>query len=61
MLDEAGYHWKADSSHPVDFPELLFHSKREGAIDSPSKSYSKNNFHKDGYSDHLPVCCVIEK
>jgi endonuclease/exonuclease/phosphatase family metal-dependent hydrolase len=61
MLDEAGYHWKADSSHPVDFPELLFHSKREGAIDSPSKSYSKNNFHKDGYSDHLPVSCVIEK
>ena len=61
MLDESGYHWKADSSQPADFPELLFHSKREGAIDSPSKSYTKNNFHKDGYSDHLPVTCVIVK
>jgi endonuclease/exonuclease/phosphatase family metal-dependent hydrolase len=61
MLDEAGYHWKADSSQPVEFPEQLFHSKREGAIDSPSKSYSKNNFHTDGYSDHLPVSCTIVK
>jgi endonuclease/exonuclease/phosphatase family metal-dependent hydrolase len=61
MLDEAGYRWKPGSSHPVDFPELLFHSKREGAIDSPSKSYTKNNFHKDGFSDHLPVGCTIVK
>jgi hypothetical protein len=59
MLDDAGYLWKADSSQPVEFPELLFQSKREGAIASPSKSYSKNNFHKDGYSDHLPVSCTI--
>ena len=43
----------------VEFPELFFHSEREGAIDSPSKSYSKNDFHKDGYSDHLPASCVI--
>jgi endonuclease/exonuclease/phosphatase family metal-dependent hydrolase len=61
MLDAAGYHWQTDSSQPVDFPELLFQSNRDGAIASPSKSYSKNNFHKDGYSDHLPVACVIVK
>ena len=42
MLDDAGYHWKADSSQPVEFPEQLFHSKRDGAIDSPSKSFTKN-------------------
>jgi hypothetical protein len=61
MLDDAGYHWKTGSSQPIEFPELLFHSKREGAIASPSKSYSKNDFHKDGYSDHLPVGCTIVK
>jgi predicted extracellular nuclease len=61
LLDEAGFHWVRGSSQRVEFPELFFHSRRPGAIPRPSRSYTENNFHRDGYSDHLPVSCVIEK
>ncbi len=61
LLDEAGFRWVRGSSQRVEFPELFFHSRRPGAIPRPSRSYSDNNFHRDGYSDHLPVSCMLEK
>ena len=61
LLNDAGFRWKLDSSHPVEFPEMIYTSKARGAIPRPSKSYSENNFHKTGFSDHLPVQCVIVK
>jgi predicted extracellular nuclease len=61
LLDESGFRWKRGSSQRVEFPELFFHPNRPGAIPRPSRSYSDNNFHRAGFSDHLPVACVIEK
>jgi endonuclease/exonuclease/phosphatase family metal-dependent hydrolase len=59
LLDSAGYHWKPGSTERIEFPELFFHPRFPGAIPRPSKSYSDDDFHKDGYSDHLAVGCVI--
>jgi endonuclease/exonuclease/phosphatase family metal-dependent hydrolase len=59
LLDEAGYRWKADSSERIEHPELIFHPSFSDAIPRPSKSYSDDNFHESGYSDHLAVGCVI--
>lgn len=59
MLDGVGFSWKTDSSRTLDYPELFFHPRWPGAIPRPSTSYSKDNFHKDGYSDHLPLECTI--
>jgi endonuclease/exonuclease/phosphatase family metal-dependent hydrolase len=61
LLDEAGFRWVRGSSQRMEFPELFFHSRRPGAIPRPSRSYSDNKFHRAGFSDHLPVACVIEK
>jgi len=61
LLDEDAYRWKLGSTKRIDDPELFFHPRFRGAIARPSKSYSDNDFHKDGYSDHLAVGCVIEQ
>jgi endonuclease/exonuclease/phosphatase family metal-dependent hydrolase len=61
LLDAASFRWKGGSSQRVEFPELFFHPNRPGAIPRPSRSYSENNFHLDGFSDHLPVACTLEK
>jgi predicted extracellular nuclease len=60
LLDSAGFRWKADSSQLVEFPELFFKPSFPEAIARPSKSYSESNFHRTGYSDHLPVTCILE-
>jgi endonuclease/exonuclease/phosphatase family metal-dependent hydrolase len=61
LMDQAGFRWKTDSSRRVEFPELFYHSRRAGVIPRPSRSYSENNFHERGYSDHLPVECLLAK
>jgi len=61
LLDDAGFHWLRGSSQRLELPELFFHSRRPGAIPRPSRSFTDNNFHRDGFSDHLPVSCVLEK
>jgi predicted extracellular nuclease len=59
LLDGEGFSWRTGSSQRLEYPELLFHPRWPGAIPRPSKSYSENDFHKDGYSDHLAVVCII--
>jgi predicted extracellular nuclease len=59
LLDEDGYHWKADSSQRIEYPELLYQPPFQGAIPSPAASYSRDGFQEKGHSDHLPVGCVI--
>lgn len=59
LLDGEGFAWKTGSSQRLEYPELFFHPRWQGAIPRPSKSYSENDFHKDGYSDHLAVFCII--
>jgi predicted extracellular nuclease len=61
LLDPAGFSWKPDSSRRIEYPELFFHPRFPGAIPRPSRSYSGDDFHKTGYSDHLPVECTITK
>jgi predicted extracellular nuclease len=59
LLDPTGFEWKKDSSQAVEFPELFYQPKYEGIIKRPSTSYTKDDFHKNGYSDHLPVSCIL--
>jgi hypothetical protein len=61
LLDTNGFHWKQGSSHRLEFPELFFQSRRPGAIARPNQSYTRDDFHGSGHSDHLPVSCVIVK
>jgi predicted extracellular nuclease len=61
LLDESGFRWKTGSSRRIEYPELFFHPRFPGAIPRPSRSYSRDDFHRSGYSDHLPVECVIAK
>jgi predicted extracellular nuclease len=60
LLNEDGYRWKPGSTQTVEFSEIFFHPRWKDAIPRPSKSYAGNTFHKDGYSDHLAVFCVLE-
>ena len=59
LLDDAGFHWKTGSSKRYEIPELFYQPKYRDAIKRPSSSYSGNHFYKNGYSDHLPLGCVI--
>lgn len=59
LLDAAGFKWKKGSTRRIDFPELIFRPRGKGEIPRPNQSYTRNDFHKTGYSDHLPVGCVL--
>jgi endonuclease/exonuclease/phosphatase family metal-dependent hydrolase len=59
LLDDAGFHWKKGSTRRIDFPELIFTPKSDKEIPQPNASYTRNTFHETGYSDHLPVGCLI--
>ena len=61
LLDDAGYHWKPDSTERIEFPELIFKPNFPGAIERPNSSFNRDRFFEKGYSDHLPVGCVIVK
>jgi endonuclease/exonuclease/phosphatase family metal-dependent hydrolase len=59
LLDDAGYRWKEGSSEQIIRPELMYQPPYPNAVARPSTSYTKNSFHKNGYSDHLALGCVI--
>ncbi len=59
LLNPQGFQWKEGSSQRLEFPELFYQPKYPDALNRPSTSYTKNVFHKNGYSDHLPLNCVI--
>jgi len=59
LLDSTGFQWKDGSSQAVEFPELFYQPNYPDALKRPSTSYTKDMFHKNGYSDHLPLNCVI--
>jgi endonuclease/exonuclease/phosphatase family metal-dependent hydrolase len=61
LLETSGFEWKPGSSRRVEYPELFFHPNFPGAIPRPSRSYTRDDFHARGYSDHLAVECVLEK
>jgi endonuclease/exonuclease/phosphatase family metal-dependent hydrolase len=59
LLDDTGYQWKEGSSERIVRPELIYQPPYPNARARPSTSYTKNNFHKNGYSDHIALGCVI--
>src|SRR3954466_3206399 len=59
LLDSTGFHWKKGSTRRIDFPELIFRPKSDKEIPRPNAAYTGKIFHKTGYSDHLPVGCII--
>lgn len=59
LLDDRGLSWVKGSTEVVQFDYQMFVSRTAGSIPRPSRSYSGPNFHRDGYSDHLPVACRI--
>lgn len=61
LLDDTGFHWKVGSSERLEYPELFYQPKYPDALKRPSSSYTRNDFHKNGYSDHLPLECVLEE
>lgn len=60
LLDKKGFRWQPDSIKLVLARYQLYHSKDPSLIPRPSRSFTRNSFHEDGYSDHLPVSCVLE-
>jgi predicted extracellular nuclease len=65
LLDKRGFRWQADSTVAITSTEQMFSPKGSDMIARPSRTYSGmgdiHNFHDTGYSDHLPVGCVIEQ
>jgi endonuclease/exonuclease/phosphatase family metal-dependent hydrolase len=61
LLDDKGFRWRRGSSTQLDFPELIYHPRFPGAIPRPSRNYTDDNFHENGYSDHLAVGCILEQ
>jgi endonuclease/exonuclease/phosphatase family metal-dependent hydrolase len=59
LLNQGGFRWKEGSSQRLEYPELFYQPNYPDAINRPSASYTKNDFHKNGVSDHLPLNCVI--
>jgi predicted extracellular nuclease len=59
LLDKSGFQWKSGSTERGEFPELFYQPPYPDAVKRPSSSYSGDTFHKNGYSDHLPLSCVI--
>jgi endonuclease/exonuclease/phosphatase family metal-dependent hydrolase len=59
LLDEVGFQLKDGSTERIVRPELMYQPPYPKALARPSTSYSKNSFHKNGYSDHIALGCVI--
>jgi predicted extracellular nuclease len=58
LVDEKGLRWKSDSTQTLMNEYQMFHPQT--GIPRPSRSYSRNSFHDDGFSDHLPIRCILE-
>jgi endonuclease/exonuclease/phosphatase family metal-dependent hydrolase len=59
LLDDEGYHWKANSTERIEFPEVLTQPVEAGSIARPLGSYSFEGYEEKGHSDHLAVGCVL--
>jgi endonuclease/exonuclease/phosphatase family metal-dependent hydrolase len=59
LLDDDGFLWKPLSSERIIRPELMYQPPYPNALARPSTSYTRNSFHKNGYSDHLAVACIL--
>jgi len=60
LLNPAGFRWTAGSSTEIRFPEQIYTPSNPQNIPRPNRSYTGNDFHANGISDHLPVACRLE-
>lgn len=60
MLDQRNFRWREGSTDVVQYTYMMFQPRGNGALARPSRSYSGDTFHRDGYSDHLPVRCIVD-
>ncbi len=59
MLDGKGVDWIPDSTQTIKENFMLFVPRNPKYATRPSRSYTGNLFHPDGYSDHLPIRCRL--
>ena len=59
MLDGKGVNWVPDSTKPIKEKYMMFELRNGKSLPRPSRSYSGDKFHQDGYSDHLPIGCLL--
>lgn len=60
LLNPDGFKWKANSTTEIKFAEQIYTPTTAGNIPRPNRTYTSNQFHEKGISDHLPVGCVLE-
>ncbi|MHC5114166.1 MAG: endonuclease/exonuclease/phosphatase family protein [Planctomycetota bacterium] len=59
MLDKKGFRWKRGSTKAIFYEYQAFVHRDRKNIPRPSRTYTGKNFHADGFSDHLPVACIL--
>jgi len=59
MLLPGGVSWGLGSTKPVVLADDQMYVPSGNGISKPSRSYSRTTFHKNGYSDHMPIVTSI--
>lgn len=59
MLDKKGFQWVRGSTKAIQRDYQMFVPNSSKYIPSPSRSYTRDSFHANGFSDHLPVACRV--
>jgi predicted extracellular nuclease len=60
LLDGVGLTWKPSSTQAVVHQYQLLAATASNDIPRPRPSYTWDDFDPNGYSDHLPISCVIQ-
>jgi len=60
LNDKKGIHCKPEDAK-IFKPDWILYTDKNGKKAGPAKSYAGKTFHRDGYSDHLPVILTLTK
>jgi predicted extracellular nuclease len=60
LLDDRAFRWKPASTQLIQFDFQIFTPNNPNQIPRPNRTYSGDVYHFRGYSDHLPVACVLQ-
>jgi predicted extracellular nuclease len=59
LLQQDGLRWLSGTTEVIRHDYQMYVPSDVNSIPRPSRSYTGDNFHADGYSDHLPVACAF--
>lgn len=59
LLRGNGLHWLSGATEVIRHDYQMYVPSDANSIPRPSRSYTGDTFHADGYSDHLPVACSV--